>query len=52
MSYFHQLPILEARFDRLESAIDRYVDYRGQRALSNSILPGSSSSKPGQSSRR
>jgi hypothetical protein len=35
-----QLPILEARFDRLENAIDRYVDYRGQRALSNSILPG------------
>lgn len=36
------LPILEARFERLENAIDRYIDYRGQRALNNSILPGSS----------
>ncbi|KAF8529267.1 hypothetical protein BU17DRAFT_80467 [Hysterangium stoloniferum] len=44
------LPILEARFERLETAIDRYVDYRGQRALSNSILPGSD--VPHQSSSR
>jgi len=44
------LPILEARFDRLETAIDRYVDYRGQRALSNSILPGTNAPEGSSSS--
>ncbi|GJJ12895.1 hypothetical protein Clacol_007141 [Clathrus columnatus] len=33
------LPVLEARFDRLETAIERYVEYRGQQALENSVLP-------------
>jgi len=46
------LPILEARFERLETAIDRYVDYRGQRALSNSILPGSDVPQQSSSRRR
>ncbi|KAF8514952.1 hypothetical protein BU17DRAFT_68157 [Hysterangium stoloniferum] len=35
------LPVLEERFCRLENAIEGYVEYRGQQALKNSILPTS-----------
>ncbi|KIJ49133.1 hypothetical protein M422DRAFT_28115 [Sphaerobolus stellatus SS14] len=53
-SHLDYLPLLEERFSRLETAVDRYVDQRAQRALENSILPGSSSShgRPSSSSRR
>ncbi|KAF8577838.1 hypothetical protein K439DRAFT_1639390 [Ramaria rubella] len=33
------LPVLEARFSRLETAIDRYLEHRAEQALRNSILP-------------
>jgi hypothetical protein len=39
----HRLPELEARLDRLETAVGRYVDHRGERALEKSHLPGSRS---------
>ncbi|EJD54082.1 hypothetical protein AURDEDRAFT_119657 [Auricularia subglabra TFB-10046 SS5] len=38
------LPGLEARLDRLEHAVDQYVDMRAKKALDNSILPGSQGS--------
>lgn len=44
------LPVLEARFDRLENAIQKYVEYRGQQALENSRLPDESD--PRSSNRR
>ena len=34
-----RLPELEARLDRLEDAVGRYVDQRGERALERSYLP-------------
>lgn len=36
------LPDIEARLNRLESAVDKYVELRGQKAVENSKLPGSS----------
>ena len=35
-----QLPIVEDRMARLEAAIKAFVDYRGEIAIKNSILPG------------
>jgi len=51
-SAMEYLPILEQRFDRLEGAVDRYVETRAQQALDKSILPGTDreGSKGGSSS--
>lgn len=34
-----RLPDLEARLERLETAVEKYVDHRGERALERSNLP-------------
>lgn len=34
------LPVVEARMNRLEGSLNAYVEYRGQRAIQNAVLPG------------
>ncbi|THH03333.1 hypothetical protein EW145_g6346 [Phellinidium pouzarii] len=34
------LPVVESRMARLERALDAYVQYRGEKAMQNSVLPG------------
>ncbi|KAH7102947.1 hypothetical protein BKA62DRAFT_670789 [Auriculariales sp. MPI-PUGE-AT-0066] len=46
-SQMQYLPDIEARLNRLESAVDKYVEIRGQKAVENSKLPGAGQ-QPGQ----